>query len=132
MTGFTACKHPADADWVFRLQNNSDHLVYFYASFTEQDKLVPTTQWLGQNEFVVRYNLAKAIAHKSGSFNLSWGDVREDPADSIAVFVISPDTIAKYDWNEIGEQKKYLKKYVMTIQELGTYSYYGLPFPDAE
>lgn len=47
----------------------------------------------------------------------NYGHEKIHPYDTLSIFIIHPDTLQKYEWMEIGEQKKYMRKYTKTIEE---------------
>ena len=121
-----ACKHPANEKWGFWFENKSDRPVLMYASFVDDGKdLRPSTQWLDEDTYIISCRLVEIQSNTSRGYNLSAQDVRSYNSDSIAIFVLDPDTVAKYSWDQIGRERNYLKKIPLLVGDL----HWGVVYP---
>ena len=121
-----ACEHPANEQWHFWFKNESDRPVLMYASFVDDGKdLRPSTQSKGEDTYIVSWCLVKVGPQSQTSYDISAQDVRSYNSDSIAIFVLDPDTVAKYSWDQIGRERNYLKKIPLLVGDL----HWGVVYP---
>ena len=102
--------------WGIYVKNDSDKDVYFVLGFDVRNKgFYPTTQLPNDSIRLWRVKPDKKIPLDYSPPSA----VKINSDDSIALFVFDPDTVAKYNWKQLGGAgKKYLKKYEFRCDEL--------------
>ena len=110
------CEKMANAVWGIWVENNSDKDVYFVVGFDLiNGNFYPTTQW--PNDSI---RLRRVRAHQSNPLDYApRSAVKFNSGDLIAIFVLDPDTVAKYTWEQLGANENYLKKYIFTGGSIG-------------
>jgi hypothetical protein len=104
------CETLANSVWGILVENKSDKEVYFLVGIDLVDgEYIPTMQLPNNKERGLR--LVKPGVSIPVDFPSSHGSIRDYGATPFAVFVISPDVIENYTWDEIREGEMYLKTY---------------------
>ncbi|MDL2319676.1 hypothetical protein LJC45_00895 [Alistipes sp. OttesenSCG-928-B03] len=108
----TACNpnNLAGTKWGIWVENRSDKDVYFLVGLDLlDDKYYPTTNWPNDS---TKLFLVSASRHTATDYSAR--KVKCSPGAPIAIFVLSPDSVAKYSWTQLGSDENYLKKYEFT------------------
>jgi hypothetical protein len=107
------------------LLNKTDRFIYFiYEEDTIMDfppiildsiKIINTdTQYFGDQHDFLSPNSRRKI-----SLNYKWETYFDKALEKkIRLFIYDRDTISKYAWKKICQQKKYLKKYELTLDDV--------------
>jgi hypothetical protein len=122
MTAFTACPYFSmedDRDYI-TVYNRSDEDISFYFAFDDAPDFgwftYPDTSIMTKE--VSEYHLWDAIKGNHKRFEISPLAVyyRDTHTDTLCFFILSTDTIAKYDWETIRTEYKILKRYDLSYQ----------------
>ena len=106
--------------WHFIFRNHSAEDVIVMLDLEEVDGiLVPSTSW-SQDTLS---NYAKVYAGETYRKEFDEHYIKYKMGDVMAVYVFSPDTLAKYTWSQIKADKNYLRRYdyVINWKEYITY-----------
>ena len=116
----TDCSNWANAEWVMYVENHSDKTVYFIVGFdvVPGSGYYPTTELPNDSTRLRSVGVNQRIPISYASFR----DVKAKPDDLIAVFVLDPDTVRKYTWDQLREDENWLKRYIFTRTELGAHA----------
>lgn len=123
------------SEYVFSLENNSDHnigdylsLIYPDTSLPQDDKLVNKERdWerfgpAPLYETLTHLSSEQAIIHKM------------NPNDTVSIFIFHTDTLKMYPWETIRDDYKILVRYDLSADDINSMprdSYHGylIPFP---
>lgn len=100
------------------IKNSSSHKIQYFiarpgAEFVYPDTLLPT---LRINSVVI--NSGETFYGDSGD---DWQKTYNNlPENKMSVFILHPDTLNSYTWEEIRQGYKILKRYDLTLEELKT------------
>lgn len=90
-----------DKDWSIHFRNNSENNMYFYLHYYEKKKVT----YPNYGDLVEQRYLHLIPAHEEGDWSMSPTKFKNGTKGHVYVF--SPDTLERYSWNEVVEQKKY-------------------------
>jgi hypothetical protein len=112
------CNCKKFAEFPLFVQNNSTHSISVFFNDNENHKAIyPDTSIsiVEQGIIAIPKGEKEAIA---GSRN--WESVFEVsvPNDTLSIFIIHSDTLAKYTWSEIRRDYNILKRYDLSFQDL--------------
>ena len=107
------CWQKFAAAWGIWVKNDSDKEVYFIIGLDKTDGyFYPTTQ-LPNTDYNMR--LVKPGQETPINYPPSVVKCSDNP---IAVFVLDPDTVAKYTWEQLRENENFLAKYEFTCKKI--------------
>jgi hypothetical protein len=104
-----------DGTWGVWVENKSDKDIYFVLGLERiGDYFYPITHLPS-----VDYGMALIESGRRRPVDYSAYERIKCSGDKpIAAFIFSPDSVAKYTWEELGVGEKYLKKYEYTCENL--------------
>lgn len=108
-----ACKKNPFVERVYsiKIQNNSSHWINFFDSRVYPDTLLPT-----QKPY---YGASRPNNFGSIDSKMDWIDVFTNlPKDTLAIFIISADTLQSYNWATIRTDYKILRRYDLSFSDL--------------
>ncbi|GHT80090.1 hypothetical protein AGMMS50262_24170 [Bacteroidia bacterium] len=134
---FSKCELPSynEIDYV----NNADYDVYFIA-LGNRGKHVNTT-YSDTTIFFDKKTLGSTIkTHSYIKVNIGTSPIENYfnniPSDTLSIFYFHPDTLAKYDWEEVRQGYMVLRRYDLSIEDINLlYNKYGvpeIPYPPSE
>ena len=113
------CRFPVDSEheWYFDNQTNDTLYVYFALDF--QTAYPDTSLPIDPN----KANIMGAPPHKRqeiyNSRNIPYDKIIHDlPKDTLSVFLFYQDTLLKYNWEEIRQGYKILKRYDLSLDDI--------------
>ena len=107
-----SCKDfPLDRVYSFWIENKSDDLIYFLVSYSYPDTIIPDS-----------YDKIKGVSVGSKTPYDSddpWEEVFDElPSDTLSIFIFNRDTLKTYNWQEIREGYKILKRFDISYDDL--------------
>jgi hypothetical protein len=112
---FSSCDPFGDWETVIWVENKSSIPVHFVFSETYPDTSLPKT-WGYVNNLPPKDKKYAEFGRRT--YNEIFKSL---PADTLSLFIISSDTLAKYTWDEIKSGYKILKRYEISKADLGRY-----------
>lgn len=113
VVSFVACD---PIDYKLKIYNQSDSPVYCIHSFKEELSLLDSTVAEPYNGKGITPNQHYIIMANY----VTWeGEInKESPDGKLRMYIFKEDSVNKYSWKNLIEEKKYDKKYVLSISEL--------------
>ncbi|MDR0953971.1 MAG: hypothetical protein LBM20_01130 [Rikenellaceae bacterium] len=103
-----SCEEMSAPAWGVSVKNQSDKDIYVVSGLIWIDNGYYSTTELPHDS----YHMTLVKAGQQGSFGyMFYNGVHAGDNDQFAIFVIDPDTLAKYSWDQLRKNKNYLKKY---------------------
>jgi len=103
-----SCDKLVDHAYIIEIDNNSNDIVWCYASYNYPDTSLAVNKPLLQ--MITPKSYTKLASKKE------WKDVL--PKDTILIYIFNKDSIATYSWDVIRTKNKVLKMYTLSIQDL--------------
>ena len=105
-----SCQKLFDHAYIIKIQNNSKDTIQFYASYNYPDTSMDVTKPLLKMVYPSKYSSLES--------KKQWDNVLVAPSDTISIFILSKDTLDKYDWAKIRNDYNILKRYDLSLEEL--------------
>ncbi|MFA5971946.1 MAG: hypothetical protein WC780_06315 [Lentimicrobiaceae bacterium] len=106
----SGCESLVDHVYSIKIQNNSKYNVQFYESYNFPDTTIDVTK--------PRLKMVYASKYSYLDSKKDWDEVLVSPKDTISIFILSKDTLDKYDWAKIRSDYNILKRYDLSIADL--------------
>ena len=106
----SGCESLVDHAYIIKIQNNSKDTIQFYASYNYPDTSMDVTKPLLKMVYPSKYSSLES--------KKQWDDVLVAPRDTISIFILSKDTLDKYDWAKIRSDYNILKRYDLSLDDL--------------
>jgi hypothetical protein len=103
-----SCELFVDHEYYIKIQNNSNDKVRCYASYNFPDTSL--------NQTKPRLQLINPKSFTTIGSQEKWDKVLAK--DTLEIFIISEDTLIKYDWSIIQIDYKILKRFDLSIQDI--------------
>lgn len=112
------CEIAMDKDFPLYFKNNANHSIQVYLNDDENFVfLYPDTTISIQDGIVeVISSEKKAVAGGSAQWKSTF-DVTA-PNDTMSIFILHTDTLARYSWTEVQNKYKILKRYDLSLGDL--------------
>ena len=106
-----------DYSYVINIKNNADHSIgYYFAAGGRYGVFYPDSL-PESNEYII-YDIREVVSPGLES-HLEWKKFFQGlPKDTLSVFIFHTDTLLKYNWNEVREDYKILKRYDLVLDDL--------------
>lgn len=105
-----SCEKLVDHGYIIKIQNNSNDTVQFYESYSYPDTLIDITK--------PRLKMVYPSKYTSLESKKDWDEVLVSPKDTISIFILSKDTVDKYNWDIIRRDYNILKRYDLSFDDL--------------
>lgn len=103
-----SCEKLVDHVYSIKIQNNTADTIQFYASYTYPDTSIVNEK--------PRLIMAYPSKYSYWDSKEKWEDVV--PSDTIAIYILSKDTVNKYSWDKIRMDYSILKRYDLSIRDI--------------
>lgn len=110
-----SCEDLVDHVYSIKIQNNSKDTIQFYESYNYPDTLIV------QNKPILTRVYPKYYSYLDSEKD--WDEVLVSPKDTIIIFVLSKYTLDKYGWDKIRSDYNILKRYDLSLDDLGKQSF---------
>lgn len=110
-----SCQKLLDHAYIIKIQNNSNDTIQFYASYNYPDTSMEVTKPLLKMVYPSKYSSLES--------KKQWDDVLVAPRDTISIFILSKDTVVKYNWGKIRSDYNVLKRYDLSLDDLKNLSW---------
>lgn len=104
------CEKFIDHAYIIKIQNNSSDTIQFYESYNYPDTAIDVTK--------PRLKMVYPSKYSSLESEKDWSEVLVPPKDTISIFILSKDTVDKYDWEKIRVEYNILKRYDLSLSDL--------------
>jgi hypothetical protein len=104
---------PLDKGWLISFHNNSQQTVCLYAKYIFPDTLLPSAK----PELIQIEERTNGVIYDTYINDPEFKRLEKE-GGILTVFVLSKDTVDKYDWSEIRLKNKVLKRYEFDNKEL--------------
>lgn len=105
-----SCEKLANHVYSIKIINNTNSTLLFYESYNYPDTLIT------QNKPILMSISPKDYSHLDSKKD--WDEVLISPKDTISIFILSEDTVDKYDWSIIRNNYNILKRYDLSFDDL--------------
>lgn len=127
--GLASCEGLMEKFYPLLFFNTSNAQVALYFVKPGGGNLYPDTTLLeNQPVFISIPSNADAPAYLKVKYELFF---QELPSDTLSVFIIHSDSLAKYDWNTIRKDYNVLKRYDLSLEDLQRLNF-KVPYPPKE
>jgi|SRR3972149_4948199 len=102
------CEKLADHVYSIKIQNNTADTIQFYASYTYPDTSIVNEK--------PRLKMAYPSKYSYWDSKEKWEDVV--PSDTIAIYILSKNTVDKNSWEVIKNDNMILKRFDLSVKDL--------------
>jgi hypothetical protein len=111
----SACESWLAKTYAFKMKNNSGRAIRFCFAYSPSESRYPDTS-LPINSAILLPLAAQASAVRRSS--APWQTlIANTPADTLSIYVIAQDTLAKYPWDTIRARYNILQRYDISAQD---------------
>ena len=113
---FFSCEIKMDKVYFITLENNSESRLDFHVASESSPVIYPDTILPVNMEDLSLPNITRTVHWSSFT---RWEEVINSlPSDTLSIYFFHPDTLSTYDWSEIRNEYKILKRYDCSIEDL--------------
>jgi len=129
----TCCEWPMDRKYLLYVSNQADHSIKVYINDDERYRAVyPDTVITNFPQRLGLLIVAKEEKPVAGG-TATWKSNYEVgvPSDTLSMFIIHADTLARYGWETVRRDYKILKRYDLSLGDLERLNF-SVPYPPTQ
>ena len=104
------CEKLVDHVYSVKIQNNTNDTLLFFESYNYPDTSIVQNKPILIRVYPKDYNFLDSMD--------AWDVVLVPPKDTLSIFILSKDTVDKYNWELIRSDNNILKRYDLSLNDL--------------
>jgi hypothetical protein len=118
----SACKNFPYQRYPYKIQNNSDSFIKAYIALSTNEGIYPDTSFFfPKDKLIIEI---KPFDKYHSDVGASWDKIYSYfPLDTMSIFIFHADTLNKYQWEEIRQRYKILKRYDLSLHDFQKLDY---------
>lgn len=105
-----SCEKLVDHVYSIKIQNNTNDTLLFFESYNYPDTSIAQDKPILKRIYPKNYNYLDSKD--------DWDEVLAAPKDTLSIFILSKDTVDKYNWERIRSDYNILKRYDLSLNDL--------------